>query len=93
MKRLLLTTALLLGATLAAHADHNTYRDTTGQNRSDYVLDQDGEYCNWQVGPDRNGRPTSPAYRRCMLSRGWRLIRTDLEPWTWHHHWHHHYGW
>jgi len=94
MTRLLLTTALFLGATFAAHADHNVWTDMTRQSRSDYQLHADTDYCDWQVGVDRNGVPTSPAYKACMRKRGWRLDHTDLEPWTWrhHHHWRH-YGW
>jgi len=93
MKRIILTTALLLGTTFVAHADHNVWNDLTRQDRSDYVLNQDAEYCQWQVGRDRNGVPTSPAMKRCMRSRGWGFDHTDLEPWTWHHHHHWRHGW
>jgi len=95
MKRLLLTAALLLGTTFVAHADNTVWNDLTGQNRSDYAISQDADYCQWQVGNQYNGVPTSPAMKRCMRSRGYRFDHTDLEPWTWHHHrhWHHRYGW
>ncbi|MBV8839983.1 MAG: hypothetical protein JO000_25900 [Alphaproteobacteria bacterium] len=93
MKRLLLTTAIVLGATLAAHADSNTWNDTTGQNRGDYAVNQDADYCQWQVGRDRNGPwAESPAMKRCMRSRGWAYDHTDYEPWTWRHH-HRRHGW
>ncbi|MBV8839985.1 MAG: hypothetical protein JO000_25910 [Alphaproteobacteria bacterium] len=94
MKRILLTTVILLGATFAARADNTTWTDLTGQNRGDYALHQDGEYCNYQVGPDLNGHPTPPAYKQCMRSRGWRLAAVTWEPWTWRHNhgWHHGYG-
>ena len=94
MKRILLTTVILLGATFAARADNTTWTDLTGQNRGDYALHQDGEYCHYQVGPDLNGHPTPPAYKQCMRSRGWRLAAVTWEPWTWRHHhgWHHGYG-
>jgi len=91
MNRIILTAALLLGTTFAAHADNTTWTDLTGQARGDYALHADGEYCNEQVGPDINGTPTPPAYKRCMRGRGWRLAYTTYEPWTWRHH-HHGYG-
>jgi len=95
MKRVLLTTVILLGATYAAHADQDIWNDTTGRDRGDYAATRAAEYCAWKVGPTTNGVPTSAATKRCMASRGWSYERTDLEPWTWrhHHHWRYRYGW
>jgi hypothetical protein len=80
VKRIVLTAALLLGATFAAQADINTWHDTTGRSRSNAALQVDANYCTWVAGHDRNGTPTTPQFKRCMLSRGWRLIRTKYEP-------------
>ena len=46
---------------------------------------QDDYYCDAQVGPDRNGVPTSAAYKQCMLSRGWRYqsVKREPAPKTW----------
>jgi len=95
MKRVILTTVIFLGATFAAHADHDVWNNLLTQQRGDYAVNLDVEYCAARVGPTVNGMPTSAATRRCMRSRGWALDHTDVEPWTWrhHHHWHHRYGW
>jgi hypothetical protein len=92
MTRLILTTALLLGTTFAAHADNNVWTDMTRQSRSNYQLHTDTDYCDWQVGVDRNGAPTTPGYKACMRTRGWRLAHTTYDPWTWRRH-HNHYSW
>ena len=69
MKRMVLIAALLLGTSLSAHADMVTYHNVLKIPRNDDQLHQDGYYCDAQVGPDRNGVPTSAAYKQCMLSR------------------------
>jgi hypothetical protein len=85
MKRLVLVAVLLLGAGLSAHADNVTYNNILKQPRGDDQLHEDGYYCDSLVGPDRNGVPTSAAYKKCMLSRGWRYQFTKREaaPKTW----------
>jgi len=95
MKRIMLTAALLLGSTFVAHADHNVWNNLLKQPRGDYEAIQDAQYCEWKVGPDLNGVPTSAATKRCMRARGWAFDHTDLEPWTWHHHrhWRYRHGW
>ncbi len=80
MKRIVLIAALLLGAGLSAHADTVTYNNILRQPRNDDQLHEDGYYCDRLVGPDRNGVPTSAAYKRCMLSRGWRYRYIKREP-------------
>jgi len=83
MNRTLLTAALFLGATFAAHADTNVWTDMSRQHRSDYQLHSDTRYCRHMTGPDLNGVPTSRAMKSCMRHQGWRFQRTVLEPWTW----------
>jgi hypothetical protein len=80
MKRTILIAVLLLGATLGAHADNTVYKNLLKQPRNDDALHADGYYCDWQVGRDRNGVPTSAAYKKCMLSRGWRYQSTTRTP-------------
>ena len=80
MKRLVLIAALLLGTGLSAYADTATYHNVLKQPRNDDQLHEDGYYCDAQVGPDRNGVPTSAAYKQCMLIRGWRYQSVEREP-------------
>ena len=85
MKRMVLIAALLLGTSLSAHADTITHHNVLKAPRNDDQLHQDGYYCDAQVGPDRNGVPTSSAYKQCMLSRGWRYqsVKREPAPKTW----------
>jgi hypothetical protein len=85
MKRMVLIAALLLGTSLSAHADMVTYHNIFKIPRNDDQLHQDGYYCDAQVGPDKNGVPTSAAYKQCMLSRGWRyqFVKREPAPKTW----------
>ena len=85
MKRLVLIAALLLGTGLSAQADTVTYHNILKQPRNDDQLHEDGYSCDAQVGPDRNGVPTSAAYRQCMLSHGWRYqsVKREPAPQTW----------
>jgi hypothetical protein len=83
MKRMILATALLLlGSGLAAQADTSQYTNLLKQPRDDDALAADARYCEDRVGPDRNGVPTSPAYKRCMRTRGWRFDYTKAQK-TW----------
>ena len=85
MKRLLLIAALLLGTGLGAQADTVTYHNILKQPRNDDQLHQDGYSCDAQVGPDRNGVPTSATYKQCMLGHGWRYqsVKREPTPQTW----------
>src|SRR5690349_5600558 len=80
MKRNILVAALLIATTLGAHADNTVYKNILKQPRNDDALQADGTYCDWQVGRDRNGVPTSAAYKKCMLGRGWRYQYTTRTP-------------
>jgi hypothetical protein len=79
MKRLALVTLLLLGGALSAHADSDVYDNITKHPRSDEVLQADTSYCSQSLGAPQNGTPTSKAYKRCMLARGWRYNHTARE--------------
>ena len=85
MKRLVSIAALLLGMGLSAPADTVTYHHVLKQPRNNDQLHEDEYYCDAQVGPDRNGVPTSAAYKQCMLSRGWRyqFVKREPAPKTW----------
>ena len=76
MKRLALVTLLLLGSALNAHADSDVYDNITKHPRNDEVLPADTSYCSQSLGAPQNGTPTSKAYKRCMLARGWRYKHT-----------------
>jgi hypothetical protein len=82
MKRYVVASLLLLGTVIAAHADNSIYDDIRKQHRGDDVLNADAEYCDQRLGPVMNGEATSPQYKKCMLSRGWRYRRTDRQR-TW----------
>ena len=85
MKRMVLIAALVLGTSLSAHADTVTYHNILKAPRNDDQLHQDGYSCDAQIGPDRNGVPTSAAYKQCMLSRGSRYqsVKREPAPKTW----------
>jgi hypothetical protein len=82
MKRLALVVALVLAGGVAAQADVTHYTNLLKQPRGDDTLHADGYYCDQRVGRDLNGVPTTPAYKRCMRSRGWRYDYTKVEK-TW----------
>ena len=79
MKRLALIAVLLLGGALNAQADNDIYGNTLKQARGDDALHVDTAVCDRQLGAPQNGVPTSRAYKRCMLARGWRFSRTLRE--------------
>jgi hypothetical protein len=85
MKRMVLIAALFLGTGLSAQADTVTYHNVLKTPRNDDQLHQDGYYCDAQVGPDKNGAPTSAAYNQSKLSRGWRyqFVKREPAPQTW----------
>ena len=80
MKRLVLVTLLLLGGGIAARADTSTY--TSKIPRSDADLQAAGDYCDQRLGSVHNGEVTTPKYKQCMLSRGWRYRNAAREH-TW----------
>ena len=82
MKRMILATMLVLGSAIAAQADMSHYTNLLRQPRDNDALASDARACDARVGPDRNGVPTSPAYKRCMRGRGWRFDYTKVEK-TW----------
>ena len=79
MKRIAMTCVLLLGTTLCAAADNDTYTNLRKQPRGDDMLQGDVESCAQTLGRPKNGVPTSRAFKRCMLTRGWRFERTKVE--------------
>jgi hypothetical protein len=84
MKRLILITMLLMSGAVAAQADTSVW--TAKQPRSDADLAAAGQFCDYRVGHDVNGVPTTSAYKKCMLSRGWIYQRTERnDTWVNHH--------
>jgi len=47
--------------------------------RGDDALHADGAICDARFGAPQNGQVTSRAYKRCMLSHGWRFSHTIRE--------------
>jgi hypothetical protein len=72
MKRTIIAAALLLGSMLTAHADTSFWDNITKHARSDAEMTADGRYCDLQTNGDGLGTTPTPAYKKCMLSRGWR---------------------
>ena len=79
MKRLILIALLLAGSAMSAHADNDVYNNILKQRRGDDALHADGAVCDAEVGAPQNGTVTSRAYKRCMLSHGWRFGHTIRE--------------
>jgi len=68
---------VVLAAAGAARADVDTFQDVTGRSRGDSDLQADTFDCWVKVGRTRSGQPTPPAFKRCMLARGWRYEKTE----------------
>ncbi len=79
MKISVLALALFAANVGIARGDTDQYRDNSGRNRGDARLAADADYCEMKVGANKNGAPTTPAYKHCMLTRGWRYLRTDRD--------------
>jgi hypothetical protein len=79
VKRIFLVTLLLAGSIVAARADNDVYDNVAKTQRGDFELQADTSYCTGKLGQPQNGVPTSRAYKRCMLSRGWRFNHTERE--------------
>jgi hypothetical protein len=77
MKRIIITTALLLGTVLSAQARPVAkYYDLirpNGHMRSDAVHQADLGFCYAQTGQSRFS-PDGPAFKKCMLTRGYRFL-------------------
>lgn len=79
MKRLFLIALLLAGTVTVARADQDVYDNVAKTQRGDFELQNDTNYCNNKIGAPQNGTLTPAAYKRCMLSRGWRFNHTKKE--------------
>jgi hypothetical protein len=79
MKRTIITAAFLLGTMLAAHADTAFWDNVAKQPRGDDQLHAAAHYCAVQVGVDPLGAATPPAYKKCMLSQGWRYSHAQRD--------------
>jgi len=77
--RTALVILLLLGGAAVAQADNDLYDNILKQRRGDDALHADTAMCDAQLGAPQNGTATSRAYRRCMLSQGWRFSHTIRE--------------
>jgi len=79
MKRIIITTALLLGTVIAAQAQTAPaamYKDLirpNGQKRSAAVYQADLDACYAQTGQSRY-EYDGPAFKKCMLSRGYQFM-------------------
>jgi len=77
MKRITITTVVLLGTAVAAQAAPQTmYKDLVrpnGQKRSEAVYQADVNACYRQTGGSPY-LPDSAAMKKCMLSRGYRFM-------------------
>ncbi|HLH88656.1 MAG TPA: hypothetical protein VKX28_09370 [Xanthobacteraceae bacterium] len=77
MKRIVITTAVLLATELAAQAyPVAKYYDLIrphGHPRSNAVHQADLDFCHAQTGQSRYS-PDGPAFKKCMLSRGYRFV-------------------
>jgi hypothetical protein len=83
MKRIVITAALLFGAVAAAQADTatQTYRDQVRPNglpRSEAIFQAALDSCTQQTGGKRTFHDT-PAFRSCMLGRGYRWASLGVE--------------
>ena len=74
-----LAVLLLLFGALQAQADNDMWVPSGKKSLSDAALQGATDYCTQTVGPNLNGRPTSARFKQCMLSRGWRFVRTVRE--------------
>jgi hypothetical protein len=79
MKRIFLVALLLVGSALSARADNDVYNNITKHPSGDDALQADTLYCSQMLGTPQSGTPTPTAYKRCMLSRGWRFGHTERD--------------
>jgi hypothetical protein len=84
MRRTIVVCAALLSGVAGAQADQAVmkYYDRVRPHRrprSDAIHQADLNYCYNQTGADRN-LPDTPAFKKCMLGRGYRWLSTGVAP-------------
>jgi len=79
MIRTILAAAVLLGGSLDAQADVNTWINTAKYPRGNDAVQVDARYCEQQVGQDTNGKPTSRRFKQCMAGRGWKFDHSTYQ--------------
>jgi hypothetical protein len=79
MQRTIIFAAMLVIMASGARADTSIYNNVLKQPRGDDALQADGQTCDQRFGVVQNGAATSPRYKKCMLSRGWRYSHTKRE--------------
>jgi hypothetical protein len=84
MLRTIVVCAALLSGVAGAQADQAVmkYYDLVRPHRrprSDAIHQADLDYCYNQTGADRN-LPDTPAFKKCMLGRGYRWLSTGVAP-------------
>ena len=75
MTKSVILVAFTLTSVFTAAADTSVYNDITKHRRGDNELLADGNYCDQKVGETPNHALPTTAYKKCMLSRGYRFIR------------------
>jgi hypothetical protein len=83
MKRLAIVAVVMLAGVAGARADgqvQERYRDLIrphGHPRSDAIHQADLDYCYGETG-DTRGLADTPAFKKCMLTRGYRWQSTQV---------------
>jgi hypothetical protein len=66
--------AALAPAASTSPKEETVWKDTTGRNRADAVLDADSTACQTPLPPGAVLRPPGPEFQSCMRARGWRFV-------------------
>lgn len=80
MKSFVIAAAALLLAGCQEPVTEKGYKDMTGQQRAQTLLEADVAACDWEITKTRLAGPGSwipigPAfYEQCMEAKGWRLM-------------------
>ena len=78
--RIMVIALVAFAATMGiARADTDRFQNIRREPRSDAQLDADSAYCQSKTGENSNGKRTSLPFKRCMLTRGWKYLRTARE--------------
>jgi hypothetical protein len=77
MIRVLFIPVLCVVCITDVQADTSIYDDIRKQHRSVDALNADAAYCDERLGAILDGEITPPAYKQCMMSRGWRYRVTN----------------
>ena len=78
--RIMIIALVAFAATMGiARADTDRFQNIRREPRSDAQLDADSAYCQSKTGENSNGKRTSLPFKRCMLTRGWKYLRTARE--------------